>query len=90
MITTEVDRVTEKMFKNDYTQTAEEVLMNKFTTGSVAAFNDLKELLYSYIDNSITEMFLKNTLSDNLMKHIEQWSHAPEFIDALHKRSLIR
>lgn len=86
MFTSEAERVMEEKFKTEHTQGAEKALMDMLTTDHAAATNGLKDAFYSYIENIFTEMTLKGTLDDLVMKNLKRWSHAQEFMEAFAQR----
>lgn len=67
MITFEVDRIKKVKLKTEETQADEEVLMNMLKKGCTGATADLKDALYQYIENFLTDMTLEGT-SDNIYK----------------------
>lgn len=69
MTTPEVDRIAEAKLKTKHTQAAEEDLMDMLKIGYADASAGLKDASNQYVENVLTEMTLKGTLEDLLIKN---------------------
>lgn len=88
MVVFKVNRILEAKLKTKETQAAEEYLMDILKPDYAAAYAGLKDVLYQYVKNVLTETTVKGTGEDLFMRNLERWSRAPEFMDAFTKKGL--
>lgn len=72
MITFNVDRILEAKMKTERTLATEEILTNTIETSYAASNAGLKDALYQYIENILTEMTLQVTLNHLFVRTLEQ------------------
>lgn len=81
MTNSEVDRVVKAKLKADMSQAAEKALTNFPSTGYRATSGGLKHTSNKIIENTTTEMTLKETFDDLFLRSLERWSQAPTSVD---------
>lgn len=73
MITNEVDRTLDATTQAKHTHAADEAVIDMLTTGYLTAADGIKNAPYQFIENVLTEMALKKTLtiSSSVLSSVE-------------------